>query len=288
MKKNRPTIRKAFTLVELGIVLVIMAILIAGVMEGASMISASKMLGARSHTAKSSVSKINGLVAWYETSLQDSFVESETSQATQLSQWNDIGPSLNTSKNNNLTKTATSNVLYEEDGINSITSVKLDAETTDSKITLASFYQNSLAQSTVFIVFSPLGLIPTQETLLDSDTSGSTAKISINAASVVIDAGTALSGSTTVTSSESYILCASFNSTLSSIYFNDADTKLGSGDAGTNSLSGLTIGSNKSGTERFNGLISEVIVYDNIVGLQDRRDIFRYLADKYDVAVDGI
>lgn len=281
--------KSAFTFIELSIVLVIIMILTVGILKGASLAYSSRLLGARSQTAKSIIPEVKGLVAWYEISLKDSFIESEASDETQITQWNDIGPSLNSSRKNNLTKSASSNVLYIEDGINNIPSIKFDALTTDSNITLPSFYQNYTPQSTIFIVFQPLGTLPTQETLLDSGAAvQDTVSISVESDAVTINAGIALSGATSVNSGQTYILCASFNRTLSAVYFNDADTKLTSGDAGANSLNGLTIGSNKSSSERFDGLVSEVVVYDRVISLQERRDIFRYLADKYDVTVDGI
>ncbi len=278
--------KTAFTLVELLVVLIVILIIITGVIKGGSLTQASRILGARSITAKSVVPQINGLVAWYETSTKNSFLESQASKGAQITKWYDIGSSPVAPVSNTLTKTAALNVTYANEGINKFPSI-LFSGSSSSKITLSSFYQGSSAQNTIFLVFNPSSLT-SRATLVDSISSGSTASIGIKSNAVTINAGNLLSGSAKIETNNSYIVAAYFNGTISKIYMNNSETAVASGNSGSNTLTGLTIGADKSGAEMFTGMISEVIIYDRILAIQERRDVFRYLEDKYKITVTGI
>lgn len=285
--------RKAFTLVELGIVVVVIMVLVVGVLKGASLTQTSRVLGARSFTASSVVPKVESLVAWYETSTKDSFKGNQAYDGGQIDAWYDISPeSIARNSNlsegnkvNKLNRTASSDVTYVEDGINSIPSINF---TGSSPITLSSLYQGSSSINTVFIVFRPTAYLNGTITLFDSYSSGSTYSIGISSTAAAINAGTSLSGSTTINLGNDYILAAVFNSTSSALYLNDPGTAIASNTAGSNSLTGLTIGATKAGTQLFPGMISEIIVYNRVLKLQERRDIFRYLSSKYKITVTNI
>ncbi|MBU6338887.1 MAG: prepilin-type N-terminal cleavage/methylation domain-containing protein [Rickettsiales bacterium] len=287
--------RKAFTLVELAIVVVVIMVLVVGVLKGASLTQTSRIVGARSFTASSVVPKTEGLVAWYETSTKDSFKGNQAYDSSQIDTWYDISPDsivrnsslAEGSKVNKLSRTASSAVTYVEDGINSIPTINFSGS---SPITLSSLYQGSLSLSTVFVVFRPTSYLDGHITFFDSYSSGSTYSIGITSSAVTINAGalSALSGSASINLGNDYILAAVFNTTSSAIYLNDPETAITSGDAGSNSLTGLTIGSTKAGAENFPGMISEIIVFNRILKLQERRDIFRYLASKYKITVTSI
>jgi hypothetical protein len=280
--------KTAFTLVELSIVLTVILIIITGVLKGGALTQTSRILGARSITAKSVVPQINGLFAWYEASTKNSFLESQASNGAQITTWYDIGSSPTVPAPNTLTKTpAAANVTYVDEGINKVPSILFDGSSSSSKITLLSFYQGSSAQNTIFLVFNPNSLT-SRATLFDSISTGNTASIGIQSNALTINAGNLLSGSAKIETNNSYIVAAYFNGTISKIYMNDSETAIASGNSGSNALTGLTIGATKSGTEMFTGMISEVIIYDRILAIQERRDVFRYLADKYKITVTGI
>ncbi len=59
--------RKAFSLIELSLVILIIGILIAGVTNGSRMIVAYKNSVAANHTNNSVASGVKGLAFWYET-----------------------------------------------------------------------------------------------------------------------------------------------------------------------------------------------------------------------------
>jgi len=80
------------------------------------------------------------------------------------------------------------------------------------------------------------------------------------------------------------------NGTSSSAYLNDVTTLFGGVkfNSGTNSINGLTIGSNLSSTENFNGLISEIIVFNRALKINERREVFSYLSKKYKISIKNI
>lgn len=282
-------IKKAFTLIELAVVLLVILLLIAGIMQGGSLVQTSRILGARSFTAQSIVPKIDGLIAWYETSTKNSFKESEAYDGAQITTWYDISPSSIVAQRNSLTKSASSQVTYVEEGINSLPSIMFDGSSSASKISASSLYQGILLENTVFLVFNATGDLSSHVALLDGDASSGTKEIGIQSDAITISGGTTLSGSTTITAGTTYIVAAYFNNAASKIYLNDAATEVVSGNAGAGMDSaGLVIGSNRLATEFFTGMISEVIFYNHLLSLQERRDVFRYLADKYKVTVAGI
>ncbi len=296
------TYRTAFSLIEMAIVVVIIGVMIVGVIGGSAMIRSASLSSARSLTAKSTVSQIKGLVAWYETSLKESFKATETIDGTQISAWYDISPASMvsqrydatsgtvTGQKNILSGTASSALIYQSKAINDLPSLYFRGS---GKLNLANFYQGSLSQATIFLVLQPTATLGT--TLLDSDSSGSTASIGISNTTVNLNAGTAASTATASNSANfiggtDYIVVTYLNSSSSKAYVNNVTTSAGNSniDAGSNSLTGLTIGANKSGGNYFTGLISEIIIYDHPLQIQERRDVFKYLSYKYKISVTGI
>lgn len=87
MSKN-----KAFSLIEVAVVVLIMGILIAGITTYSSLIQKFSLLTAASITKSSPVLGIYGLEAWYETSLSESFKSDEASNGSYITQWRDINP----------------------------------------------------------------------------------------------------------------------------------------------------------------------------------------------------
>lgn len=80
---------KAFSLIELSIVVLIIGILISGVTQGSRLIKASKLQTAKTLTLSSDVNSIKDLAMWLETSLDNSVTIDSSSTVTK---WNDINP----------------------------------------------------------------------------------------------------------------------------------------------------------------------------------------------------
>jgi len=284
--------KRAFSLLELSVVLAIIGILVAGITQGVGLINSSRLTNARANTINSPVVKMDGLVAWYETSLQDSFKAGEGSDGRQPSEWRDINPASVALTKNKMTKTAGSDAVYRLNGINKVPAISFNGS---GKFTLASFWQGATSQSTIFLVFrTNYNPNSTQVTLFDADASQSTSSVGIKSTNVSLNAGSAVdtgvgTNPAIFAGGREYIVAAYLNGAASKAFVNNVATAAGVTElnAGSNSLNGLTIGTNKSGGAGFNGLISEVIVFNRPLKLQERKDVMSYLAKKYKISVAG-
>jgi len=284
------TKRQAFSLIELSVVLIIIGLLIVGVTRGVSIVKSSRLAAARIMTAKSKIAEISDLAAWYETSLATSLLPSETVDESQITTWYDSNPSSLLEQKNTLSKSAGSDLIYRSNGINHLPSLEFNYST---GIKITDFYQGWSAQNTVFIVFSPTAA-PNSAlmVLVDSDASHSTSSIGIKSDKISLDAGTTLETGTAVSPlffdvNGSYIIAAYFDSTRSRAYSNNATTAAGGSpaDAGPNSLNGLTVGANKDSSNSFQGLISEVIIFNRVLQIDERKSVMSYLSKKYRIYI---
>ena len=90
---------KAFSLIELSIVILIIGILVAGVTQSSRLINQMRLASARSMTFSSPVPATPNLIAWYESVSDKSFEESQMSDQALLSSWYDINPTTTDKKN---------------------------------------------------------------------------------------------------------------------------------------------------------------------------------------------
>jgi prepilin-type N-terminal cleavage/methylation domain-containing protein len=84
--------KKAFSLIELSIVILIIGIIIAGVTQSSVLLAKVKIQSAQILTKNSPVAGINGLSLWLEPTLSESFVSGQTEEGQVIAQWNDINP----------------------------------------------------------------------------------------------------------------------------------------------------------------------------------------------------
>ena len=80
---------RAFSLVEVSVVLIIIGILIAGVFAGISLVKKFRIQAAQNLTKSSPISGISSNALWLESSLEDSFLDSESNDTSAISTWTD-------------------------------------------------------------------------------------------------------------------------------------------------------------------------------------------------------
>lgn len=93
--------KKAFSLIEISVILLIISVILIGVIEGNYLLSKSRLSSARVLTQNSGILDIPDLVLWLETSLESSFVKSEAQDATNIGTWynnQNISPKNNASQ----------------------------------------------------------------------------------------------------------------------------------------------------------------------------------------------
>jgi prepilin-type N-terminal cleavage/methylation domain-containing protein len=114
---------KAFSLIELSIVILIIGILVAGVTQSSRLIRQLRLQSVRNLTSSSPVSSITGLIAWYESTSEKSFNEAEASDQLTLSNWYDINP-LSTEKRNASQTVEVNKPIYSIDNSTSLPVVR--------------------------------------------------------------------------------------------------------------------------------------------------------------------
>ena len=126
MKKN-----KAFSLVELSVVILIIGILVAGVTQSGRLIRQIKLSTARSITASSDVASIRDITAWFEASTEGVFTDNkgstEVEDKAEIDIWRDTNPQKSKGDKPELKNaTAGAKPKYVSNGINGIPSVYFD------------------------------------------------------------------------------------------------------------------------------------------------------------------
>ena len=116
------TYKKAFSLIELSIVILIIGILVAGITSGGRIISASGLASARNLTTNSPVIATSNLVVWLETTSKDSFSESESADGAAVTTWK----SINTQLQQPLNAVSVASPAYTRNGINGLPALKFD------------------------------------------------------------------------------------------------------------------------------------------------------------------
>ncbi len=93
--------KKAFTIIEISVVILIVSAMIVGVMTSKSMLAKSRLANAQSLTQQSFVNDISDdLIAWYETSLEGSFNASEIkTDGSYITTWKDSNKTVVTKNN---------------------------------------------------------------------------------------------------------------------------------------------------------------------------------------------
>lgn len=87
--------KKAFSIIEISVVILIVSVMVAGIATGRSMITKSRLTNAKSLTQKSVINEMgDDLIAWYETSLESSFIPSEAkTDGSLITVWKDSNKS---------------------------------------------------------------------------------------------------------------------------------------------------------------------------------------------------
>lgn len=95
MKKNckiRSKTPKAFSLVELAIVILIIGIAIAGITSASRLVYQFRVNSARSLSVASAVNSISGLLAWFDATAVASFSDLEADDGASITNWSDVNP----------------------------------------------------------------------------------------------------------------------------------------------------------------------------------------------------
>ncbi len=114
---------KAFTIIEMAIVILVIGALVVGVLGSSALIKRFKISTAQNLTISSPINSISDSVLWLESSLERSFKDSESSDSSTLSSWYDVR---NAVDKNNAVQANQGNYPTYSNSINGIQAVKFD------------------------------------------------------------------------------------------------------------------------------------------------------------------
>jgi prepilin-type N-terminal cleavage/methylation domain-containing protein len=289
----------AFSLIELSIVILIIGILVAGVTQSSRLVAQMKLASAQSITRSADISSIRDLVFWAETSLENSITNSAGSlqieDGNSISSWNDINPQI--SAKINVTQATTANQpTYKALGINGLPSLSFNGSSqillnTSTTPLPASDKNYSLiivwrANSAVAQVMMSQGN--------NTATNNNLAAVFINTPNLLGFAGQGNDYTpTAVSASTNYISIITVNNTLAtnniSVYNNSNTPSTGTSSSGSANLNlgaqRFSIGARLDSLLYFNGLISEVIIFDRTLKADEVKSINAYLGKKYGIKI---
>ena len=309
--KNKNS-KKAFSLVEISIVILIIGLLIAGISKAGDMIFDVSLKSASSLTKGAKVGRMPGLALWLETTTSESILEKERYDTNVISIWRDINPQ---SSSKFIFKKAGSPT-YVEKGQNNLPAVgSLSADnyflpyTSETSSTVAAYQANQIFSSgallTIFMVLKPkaiaadlLSFCP-YSTGANLDACTTAAKyigLGLTASGNVVFStvgGTAAAAATSaITSTNSYTL----KNLIVVSAIKDATDNLKLAVNGVSAATAVS-STNKLMTSSFNGTfrvggfnatdveIQEIIVFASALSDADRLVVETYLGKKYNVTM---
>jgi prepilin-type N-terminal cleavage/methylation domain-containing protein len=146
---------KAFSLLEISIVILIIGILISGVSLGVDLYRDFRLASAKSLTQNSRVGRIEGLVLWLEASQKTSFEPDNIADGTAITKWKNIAPNLlpNDRSRFDAVKSgqAESSPIYRENIVNSLPALEMSSSQ-NRCMQVPSGFDGDGKNTTVFLV----------------------------------------------------------------------------------------------------------------------------------------
>jgi prepilin-type N-terminal cleavage/methylation domain-containing protein len=288
--------KKAFSLIELSIVIVIVAILIAAIAKSSKVIEEFNVKSCNSITLSSPISAIKGLALWLEPCSERSFLNSSGKYTVDdgdlIQTWFDNNPQTAFKKNFDAPD-ANKRPSYIAKGINSLPSIQFSHSLTrylenttgilslgDSSYTIFTVARMTGHTTGVYFVYG------------QADSSFAVGKLSAIVFNVTQDgigfaAGSNDNYTIAITDNVDFITTATTNGLISNVYHNSliptAKTLASSAANGVGGLVARVGSAPYSETEIFTGFISEIIVFDRVLESEEIEDVTKYLAKKYTI-----
>ncbi len=288
---------KAFSFLELSIVILIIGLLISAFLGGAEISGDAKLRQAKNLTQNSPVVSLPGLVFWLDTTSEKSFSESEAKDGALISKWFDLNPEASvTSYLSNNSVTASDHPSYTEGCINGLPCLYFNG--TASKITATKSLGVRTKYVSAFFVFT--GSENSNGTSFNFFNSDKNAAWDI-ASGVFIFGGTAgqnffynmpssygvqstvCNNAANLAAKQPYVYSVVDNYTASiSHYVNGsvANSSVGNGSV-TKFFGAVEIGQGS-----YKGGVGEVILFSTALSNADRKAVEQYLGKKWGIQVN--
>ena len=284
---------KAFSLIELSIVILIIGILVAGVTSSSRLIKRMKVITAQNLTRNSPISSIKDLSIWLESSLDESFDNAEESDGANITNWYDINPQSSYKFTLNQ-PTLANKPVFAEAGINGIPSVKFDGNSSD--FMFLQNYNLSSNKLTFFIVTNRIvgntgtAIINSIDPTYVNDWAdpGSIQLWEVSGQFKAWKGGGSfpLSFFTHPGNGVPYISTTTFDGANNIVYLNGTASPAVA-YTGYHLLKDLYIACRYLGSPGifYSGFISEIIIFSRVLNTEERKSVEAYLSKKYNIKV---
>ena len=297
--------KNAFSLIEISVVILIIGILIAGISQGIDLYQDTRLTSARSLTQNSRVSRIAGLVSWYETTRENvfssgtsNFKNIEKPQANQkINRWKDSNP--NSILKYDATQTVDANqpkIIF--DNATSLPIVRFDGNPRYLALPDGTVPYGDSEYTVIFIskydssCFDRCGVLGSGTYGTDNKTNAfrytiSSAKNFYNYWWFI----DIVSPENAISPNKFQIFAIDYNKSTRNIYINGTNVaSIASSNRDStkfNNTIGLTCLTNCSGGQEFLvGSIAELIIYDRALVAKERKDIEQYLSKKWSIKIN--
>lgn len=293
--------RKAFSLIELSIVILIIGILIAGVTQSSRLINRMRIATAASLTKSSPVPSIQDLAFWVESTSEYAFAMGsagtytnilEPDDTNQIARWNDINPQ-STTKYDAIQSTLANQPTYKSVAINNLPALLFSNPSAMRLISSLSMEYTTKPNLTYFIVFQRVGN-GSYQCIFGNGIGGSNRifcpRHADNATQGLIISGSSSSSTITgVNGLDTEIVSVVLKNTVSSgstAYVNGTSNVTFTDAAANNGAATTTIGADgPSAGAPWDGYISEVIIYSRALKTEERKSVEKYLGQKWGVKI---
>jgi prepilin-type N-terminal cleavage/methylation domain-containing protein len=283
---------KAFSLIEISIVIVIVGILISGISLGIDLYKDYQFMSARSLIQNSRIHRINDLTVWFETVSEKSFDKNQQSNNSKISTWYDINPNSN-NKYKCISPSSDNNPIFIENSFNGFPGIKFDGNNDYFRCDNISLIGQEITYfvvakrisninyASVFSSLSPGALYDSNSfahfRAFLENTSGKMNAFRNAWGSQISHPGNNIP----------YIATGIFDGTNSIAYINGTKG-LVAGSSGNFNISTLLIGTNWQNGQienLYSGIIAEIIIYNRALRDSERIEVERYLSKKWNIKV---
>ena len=286
---------KAFSLIELSIVILIIGILVAGVTQSSRLIRQMALSSARSLTQSSPVPSIAGLVSWYEPTSEKSFDEIEASDNSTISNWYDINPT-SANKINFVQSDPARRPTYVANGINGLPSIRFNGANNYMQSNGFIPEHNSPTFTFFAVTMNAVGSAPTHKAIF-CNRYGTPSFVrgwvmySYNSQYTLFWGNGSLMWidvyGQPIVNGTSDVLSIVYDGVNAVFYKNSANPATRALSLGLNTIRPSSLGSVTAcdGADNFffNGYINEIILYNRNLKNDERQDVEKYLAKKWAV-----
>ncbi len=285
---------KAFSLIELSVVILIIGILVAGVTQSSRLVKRMRLQTAQNLTQSSPVASIKDLTAWYETTLEKSFNDNEEQDQSDITVWYDVNP-FSTVRNDATPPAVANRPKFMESAINgSLPSVKLDGiddylRSNTVEIVGPQFTYFVVAKRKAFVIYSSVFTTLSPSATFDNNsTLHLRGFFEVNASSMSAHRNGVGSGVTHPGNDILYIASSVFDGTNNYVYLNGT----ASGPTATSgpfNINSLIIGcawQSGAASNCWNGEIAELIFFSRSLKNDERKSVEQYLSKKWSVKIN--